>query len=95
LFIAIGGLLLTSLLVNTLGERTFLPRVTLLLILGVIVGRQGFDLLPDVLIDSFKPIADIALLMVGFLLGGKLTFKQLRYSGKQVLMVSACGAVQV
>ena len=84
---------MTSLLVNTLGERTFLPRVTLLLILGVIVGRQGFDLLPDVLIDSFKPIADIALLMVGFLLGGKLTFKQLRYSGKQVLMVSVCGAV--
>jgi Kef-type K+ transport system membrane component KefB len=93
LFIAIGGLLLISLLVNTIGRRTALPRVTLLLLLGVAVGDQGLDILPDSLTARFDVIADVALLMVGFLMGGKLTFAELRNNGRHVLWISLFGAV--
>ncbi|MDM7861257.1 cation:proton antiporter [Alteromonas sp. ASW11-36] len=93
LFIAVGGLLLFSLLVNTIGQRTALPRVTLLLLLGVAVGEQGLNILPDSLSTRFDIIADVALLMVGFLMGGKLTIKELRSNGRHVLWISLCGAI--
>ncbi|RPJ65163.1 cation:proton antiporter [Alteromonas sediminis] len=93
IFIAIGALLLISLAVNAVGQRTALPRVTLLLLLGVAAGSEGLNLLPEGLTNSFELVTDIALLMVGFLLGGKLVFAQFRNSGSQVLWISLMGAL--
>ena len=39
--ISIGGLLLLGLLTDVVGRRTALPRVTLLLLLGVALQRAG------------------------------------------------------
>jgi len=92
-FITLGGLLLVSLAVNAIGQRTALPRVTLLLLLGVAVGQEGLNLIPSTLTDNFQLVTDIALLMVGFLLGGKLVFRQFKNSGSQVLWISLMGAL--
>ena len=77
LLIALGSILLLGLLASFVGKRTFLPRVTLLLLFGVVIGQHGFDVIPSPLADNFDEIAQIALLMVGFLLGGKLTRRSL------------------
>jgi len=47
--------------------------VTLLLIFGALAGEVGANLIPVSFTDHFSVIADMTLLMVGFLLGGKLT----------------------
>lgn len=91
--ITIGGILLLSLLTHTIGKRTFLPRVTLLMIFGVVIGKSGFELVPDVFEQHYELIADIALLMVGFLLGGKLTRDALKTSAKQILWISVVAAL--
>ncbi len=44
--ITIGGILLIGLVVSNLAQRTFLPRVTLLLVFGAVIGKQGLDLIP-------------------------------------------------
>jgi Kef-type K+ transport system membrane component KefB len=92
LLITLGGILLLGLMTDLLGRRTFLPRVTLLLIFGVLIGRQGLDLIPTVFTDYFEIIADTALLMVGFLLGGKLTGDFLRQSARQAIWISITAA---
>lgn len=74
----IGGILLLGLVVSNLASRTFLPRVTLLLIFGAVIGKQGFDLIPHVFEDRFEIIADMTLLMVGFLLGANSLASRLR-----------------
>ena len=56
--IALGGILLLGLLTDTLGQRTHLPRVTLLLIFGVIIGKDLLDIIPAVFSDRFEIIAD-------------------------------------
>ena len=61
--LALGGILLLGLVTSTLGRRTFLPRVTLLLIFGVIIGKDLLDIIPSVFADRFEIIADMALLM--------------------------------
>ena len=45
-FILIGGLLLLGLLTDVLGRYTFLPRVTLLLLFGFLIGPVMLDVLP-------------------------------------------------
>ncbi|MEJ1337244.1 MAG: cation:proton antiporter [Candidatus Sedimenticola sp. (ex Thyasira tokunagai)] len=90
---AIGGFLLLGLATDFLGRRTSLPRVTLLLILGIIMGDEALGLIPDSVTDRFEIIADMALLMIGFLLGGRLTLKSLRKSGRHLVWISISAAL--
>ena len=91
--LAIGGLLLLSIATDMLGRRTFLPRVSLLVILGVIFGKDALDLIPLVLTDRFEIITNIALTMIGFLLGGKLTRESLGKSGRKSVWISLSAAL--
>jgi Kef-type K+ transport system membrane component KefB len=91
--LTLGGILLLGLVTSTLGQRSFLPRVTLLLIFGIIIGKGMLDIVPSVFSDRFEIIADMALLMVGFLLGGKLTVDSLRQSASKVLWISISAAL--
>ena len=85
--LALGGILLLGLVTSTLGRRTALPRVTLLLVFGVCIGKEGLDIIPKVFSDRFEIITDMALLMVGFLLGGKLTRDSLSHSMNKILWI--------
>lgn len=91
--LALGGILLLGLVMSTIGQRTLLPRVTLLLILGVVIGKEGLDIIPTIFSDRFDIIAVIALLMVGFLLGGRLSIDYLRQSMGRVLWISITSAI--
>jgi len=91
--LTLGAILLLGLVTSTLGHRSFLPRVTLLLIFGVIIGKEMLDIIPPVFSDRFEIISNMALLMVGFLLGGKLTIASLRQSVSKVLWISISAAL--
>ncbi len=91
--LSVGGILLLGLATNFIGKHTFLPRVTLLLLFGIAVSRQGFDLVPDYIINQFQLVTNMALLMLGFLLGSKFTKDALLKSGKQLLLISISAAV--
>ena len=79
--LTIGSVLISGILISALGRNTFLPRVSLLLLFGVIIGRGGLDLIPIIFSNQFEIISEIALLMVGFLLGGKLIMTQFQGGG--------------
>ncbi len=86
--LTLGGIFLAGLAADVLGRRIRLPRVTLLVLLGVCVGPVGFDLVPESSTDWFPFLADLALVMVAFLLGGELTLAVLREHGRAVLVIS-------
>jgi Kef-type K+ transport system membrane component KefB len=91
--LTIGGILLLGLLTAELARRTFLPRVTLLLLLGIVIGQSGFNIIPTLFTQNFELIANLTLLMVGFLLGGKLNQKTLSHSASESLWISISAAV--
>lgn len=93
IFLTIGGILLLGLVTSAIGKRTFLPRVTLLLIFGAMIGGDALNLIPDEISLRFELIADIALLMVGFLLGEKLAIKSIRKSAGPILWISVSAAL--
>jgi len=88
LLVSLGCICLAGLVLDVVGRRTRLPRVTLLVLFGVAVGPSALDLLPDMTAAWFPAVSDIALVMIGFLLGGTLTRKSLREHGGQVLGIS-------
>jgi Kef-type K+ transport system membrane component KefB len=95
LLLTLGGILLLGLVTSTIGRRTALPRVTMLLLFGMLIGEQGLDLMPREFVTWFDDVATVALVMVGFLLGGQLTRQTLHSSMRQVLWISAAAAIAV
>ncbi len=73
---------------DEIGRRTRLPRVTLLILLGALVGPVGFDLLPTEVSGWYEFLASVGLTMVAFLLGGSLSRSNLHRHGRQILIVS-------
>lgn len=86
--ITLGGILLLGLATDALGKYTRLPRVTLLLLFGLLIGREGLNLLPSSQELWFTYTADMALVMVGFLLGQKFNRREFKKHGQVVLQAS-------
>lgn len=86
--ITFGGLFLVGLMADLAGRFTPLPRVTLLLLAGFVIGPSVLDWLPGFTHQWFPVLTDIALAMIGFLLGQNMTLERLRELGKSVLAMS-------
>lgn len=86
--VLIGSILLAAYAAHGLGRRVHVPRVTLLLLIGVLVGPAGFGVVPDVAEAAFPLITNLALAMVGFLLGERLALREMRKEGRVALVVS-------
>lgn len=88
--IAIGLFFLLGLGADVLGRRTAIPRVTFVVVLGIALGPAGLDWIPRVLTAQFEWLTNIALVMVGFLLGGSLTAGTFQRLGAPLFWVSLC-----
>ncbi|MCV2868681.1 cation:proton antiporter [Defluviimonas sp. WL0002] len=88
LLITLGVLFLAGLVADQIGRLTRLPRVTMLLLLGILAGPSGLNLLPDDASGWFELVSVVALTMVAFLLGGELTRENLMRHGKPILTIS-------
>ncbi len=88
--ITLGALFLIGLAADSLGRRTRLPRVTLLLLCGIVVGGSGFDLIPTEMKVFYDFLSVMALTMVAFLLGNSLRRETLARHGAAILLVSLC-----
>ena len=83
--ISMGGLLLLALVLETFGRRTRLPRISLLVMLGFLLGPSSLEIIEPTANGGFEFVATLALSMVGFLVGGKLSFRLLHRVAKLVL----------
>ncbi len=87
-FLTLGALFLAGLIADQIGRRTWLPRVTLLLLCGILAGGSALDLLPAEARLWYEFLATSALTMVAFLLGSALTARNLSVNGRAILFVS-------
>ncbi len=88
ILITFGGLFLLGLIADLLGRHTPLPRVTLLIVSGVLIGPSVLDWLPEFTQAWFPVLTDIALAMIGFLLGQSLTKKRFHTMGRPIIGIS-------
>ncbi|PLA75369.1 hypothetical protein CYQ88_02025 [Hydrogenovibrio sp. SC-1] len=88
ILLTFGGLFLIGLVADLLGRHTPLPRVTLLIFTGFLIGPSTLDLLPEFIYNWFPLLTDIALAMIGFLLGQNLTREKLTTMGRPIIGIS-------
>ncbi|MEA3544620.1 MAG: cation:proton antiporter, partial [Thermodesulfobacteriota bacterium] len=88
ILITFGGLFLLGLTADLVGRHTPLPRVTLLLLSGLVVGPSVLDWLPPFTNQWFPVLTNIALAMIGFMLGQKMTLSSFRNLGRLVFGMS-------
>jgi len=87
----LGLLFLIGFIADIVGRSTFLPRVTLLMLGGLAVGPAGFSIVPDSFVNQWFPeLTNIALALIGFLLGNQLSVPALRKRGTKVIGISLC-----
>jgi Kef-type K+ transport system membrane component KefB len=89
----IGGLLLVGLLAEWSASKLPIPRVSVLIVLGLAVGPIGLDLLPAAREQWFPVVSAVALVMVGFLIGGEFTTARLGELGARSAVTALVQAV--
>jgi len=90
--ILLGVILSLSILADVMAKRTRIPRISILVLVGVgiaciqqlVLGEQDAHLLGGL----SEPLINLALVMVAFLLGSELTMDRLRVTGPLILMIS-------
>ncbi|SDN80483.1 cation:proton antiporter [Vreelandella arcis] len=88
----LGVLLSLSIVVDTISRRTALPRISLLVLVGVAFALIQQGLLggnAEPLNGLREPLINLALVMVAFLLGGELTLSRLKSTGPLIFALSA------
>ena len=88
LLVGVGLLFLAGLALDWVGHIVHVPRVTLLILLGVVLGPLVLDILPLAITGSYDLVAPTALTMVAFLLGGTLHGDTLRAHGREIIVIS-------
>ncbi|MEM7499175.1 MAG: cation:proton antiporter, partial [Pseudomonadota bacterium] len=87
-FVTLGVLFLAGLAADQFGRLTRLPRVTMLLLLGLAAGDAGLGLIPEDVKEWFDALSIVALTMVAFLLGGSLSLGNLARHGRPIVAIS-------
>ncbi|MCF2903653.1 cation:proton antiporter [Octadecabacter sp. CECT 8868] len=86
--LSIGILFLAGLALDKVGHIVHVPRVTLLILLGVVLGPPVLNILPFDVGSAHEIVAPTALTMVAFLMGGSLDKTTLAAQGRSIVIVS-------
>lgn len=89
----VGGLMVVALAVDQVARRTSMPRVSLLLLVGLVAGPLALDLLPPEDGTWFTVTSRIALAMVGLLIGSSFTVRHVRELGREVAWITVVQGV--
>ncbi|MEO5346061.1 MAG: cation:proton antiporter [Magnetococcus sp. YQC-9] len=84
----LGALFLIGFSADALARRVLLPRVTLLLLCGMLLGPTVTGIVSTKQQGWLIVVAQATLCMVGFLLGGRITLGGLKRYGRTVLIIS-------
>ena len=76
---------------GTVGGRIFqwlrIPQVVGYIIIGVLVGKSGFQLVDDTMLEALLPLNFLALGIIGFLIGGELRGSVFKKHGREFMIV--------
>jgi Kef-type K+ transport system membrane component KefB len=84
----IGSVFIIGWIAHVVGSKAHIPRVTLLLSIGIITGPAVLDLVPQAFSQYFSTATHLALAMIGFLLGESFAGRDILVERRQILLIS-------
>lgn len=89
----LGLVLVIALGAGRLGDRFGIPQVVGYILVGLLLGDSGLNIFPSSQVDAFAPVVNIALAMIGFMVGGELKYEIFRRYGWQFLSILLCEGI--
>lgn len=93
LILLLGIILLLGAIGGRLFQKLRIPQVVGYIVIGIIIGQSGFQVLSASVISALDPISSVALSLIGFLIGGELKLGILKKYGKQFVGILLCEAI--
>lgn len=93
LIFLLGIILLLGAMGGRLFQKIKIPQVVGYIVIGIIIGQSGFQILSSSVINSLEPISSVALSLIGFLIGGELKISILKKYGKQFVGILLLEAI--
>ncbi|MGP1594044.1 MAG: cation:proton antiporter domain-containing protein [Treponema sp.] len=85
LILLLGFILLLGTLGGRLFQRLKIPQVVGYIVIGILIGQSGFQILSSNVITALNPLSSIALSLIGFMIGGELKTQVIKKYGKQFI----------
>ncbi len=68
-------------------KKIKIPQVVGYIVIGIVIGSSGFQILKPNVISALQPVNTIALSLIGFLIGGELKLEIIKKYGKQFISI--------
>jgi len=92
-FLRLGLLLVFGFFGGKLMKRFKLPTVTGYIMIGLLLGRSGIDLLTPDFIETVGFISSVALVFIAFSIGSEFRLAEIRELGKSIVVIAVCEAM--
>ncbi len=83
LILMLGLIMFLGALGGRLFQKLKIPQVVGYIVIGILIGQSGFQILSSKVIASLNPLSEMALALIGFLIGSELKINVIKKYGKQ------------
>ncbi|MBO5136964.1 MAG: cation:proton antiporter [Spirochaetaceae bacterium] len=83
LILLLGLIMLLGAMGGRLFQKLRIPQVVGYIVIGVIIGQSGLQLLSSDVITALEPLSSVALTLIGFLIGAELKISVIKKYGRQ------------
>ena len=84
LILMLGLIMFLGALGGRLFQKLKIPQVVGYIVIGILIGQSGFQILSSKVIASLNPLSEMALALIGFLIGSELKINVIKDLQKKI-----------
>lgn len=93
LILLLGLIMFLGAIGGRLFQKLKIPQVVGYIVIGVLIGQSGFQVLSISVINALEPLSSVALSLIGFLIGAELKLNVIKKYGKQFVGILLLEAI--
>lgn len=93
LILLLGLIMFLGAIGGRLFQKLKIPQVIGYIVIGVLIGQSGFQVLSISVINALEPLSSVALSLIGFLIGAELKLNVIKKYGKQFIGILLLEAI--
>ncbi|MBP5740012.1 MAG: cation:proton antiporter, partial [Spirochaetia bacterium] len=93
LILMLGTILFLGAIGGRLFQKLRIPQVVGYIVIGILIGQSGLQVLNADVVTTLTPLSNMALTLIGFMIGGELKLNTIKKYGKQFVGILLMEAV--
>ena len=93
LILMLGTILFLGAIGGRLFQKLKIPQVVGYIVIGILIGQSGLQVLNADVVTTLTPLSNMALTLIGFMIGGELKMATIKKYGKQFVGILIMEAI--